>query len=498
MWAYLSRPRYYFQYSDTSYSDMELTVKNSAGSTIGTYDVSILTTSLYPYLYRTTAPVTLATAGTYYLHWAATGYANIEELIVTEMPPVSLQPNILAKYSKLITLGSAPRALYIMDDTGTDMVECFQPETIRAQVTGTTAGPFTITDTDLEITFEDGETQDVTLTSGSRTVAQVVTEINEQIYGGRAIAYTGYVRIMTDTFGGNGVVTVAGDALTALGITAGEYEPELGDSPNSLVAISGGYETEDYVLLTTEGLYVVFWTDSTGVVEMEQLLVYADERLPQIRFTVSDETSRAPMALVDVLVQDYAGEPVAQATTNFYGLVQFNLPSGPYTVSLRRGDRVFSTNNFAITVEDPINTTFNNDFLLFTGYLRPQFRSTTLFASDDTTIMRAQIVDLQGNPIPNVGIAISNKFVPIAKTSIAGNTVGVMSPALHAETDNTGAVEVVLLRGVQIEVAVEGTSIRRTFTTPNQSEFNLLDYFGTQDVFDIIRLSSSPAIRTDI
>jgi hypothetical protein len=99
----------------------------------------------------------------------------------------------------------------------------------------------------------------------------------------------------------------------------------------------------------------------------------------------------------------------------------------------------------------------------------------------DVIIGYVNLTDLSGNAWPNQRIIVSNAFLPSREF-----TYGVIGLDLNIYTDADGHAEVVLIKGVQVEVAFVGTGMRRRFVVPSSgSSFDLLDPSLADDEFGI-------------
>jgi hypothetical protein len=98
-------------------------------------------------------------------------------------------------------------------------------------------------------------------------------------------------------------------------------------------------------------------------------------------------------------------------------------------------------------------------------------------SADDLIIGKIQMADIDGSALSGMFITLVNVYSPLIADGyfIAGRTKQI-------ETDGTGMAETVLIKGMVLDVVVEGTSIIRRITVPSTgSEFDLLDASLVQD-----------------
>lgn len=110
----------------------------------------------------------------------------------------------------------------------------------------------------------------------------------------------------------------------------------------------------------------------------------------------------------------------------------------------------------------------------------------------ETAVGFVRLCDLRGRALSDRSITIANMFLP--------NTVAGYNSFRHFETivtDKTGYVEIRLLKGAELDVAVEGTNFVRRIKVPsNVDVFNLFDpSLVTVDEFGIQQPNIDFAIR---
>ena len=492
--AYLSSERYFLLYNTGVLTNLELTITDPSG-TQTSITAELVTTAPINFLYKA-GPFSFDYSGSHRMSWTADGAFLVrEDLRVETAPQAYAAPGILSTFMYPGALGATPE-VYILDEEGVEIEECAYTA-LPVTVTGTVAAPITLaTPAVFAVTFNTAEA--VTIGAATWQLNDLLAEINSQITGGRVIASGSYLQFRSDATDETSSITLSGAGLTALGFTAGTYTASYLDSPVDLDPLSGsvGYETH-YQVKLDEGVYFLLWCAAGAVVDSAPIIVYTPASQPSITCQIADSNA-LPLAGVTAVVSDASGDPVGEGLSDINGMFSVSVVPGDYVISLRRLGQTFTNNNFAIEVCDPQDSAFTNQYYLYTDYTRPIFSDAAIFSSEDLTIMTARFANLQGAPLPNVSVLISNQYVPLSLTSSLGTLVGVLGPSTRVIADVYGRLSVTLLRGITIEVAVEYTSVRRTFVVPDTSTFDLLDYLSTADLFDIVRLQTNTAVRDDI
>jgi len=111
----------------------------------------------------------------------------------------------------------------------------------------------------------------------------------------------------------------------------------------------------------------------------------------------------------------------------------------------------------------------------------------------ETIVAYLRVADLSGCPIPDRRVTLHNVFIP---NKVAG--WGVFRHSKELRTDRNGYAEVRLLRGMVLDVVVDGTGFVRRITIPTTGDaVDLLDEsLVTQDEFGIQEPRINHAIRT--
>jgi hypothetical protein len=113
----------------------------------------------------------------------------------------------------------------------------------------------------------------------------------------------------------------------------------------------------------------------------------------------------------------------------------------------------------------------NNTVSQFT---QPSYAAQPLGVSQDNIVCgRLELVGVDGRPLRNVLVRVFNRFAPqVAEGKL------VSGPAVDGLTNDYGLLELNLVRGVELTVAIDGTNIVRDITVPTDPQvgvFNLLD-----------------------
>jgi hypothetical protein len=252
----------------------------------------------------------------------------------------------------------------------------------------------------------------------------------------------------------------------------------------------GVYKADTAVTLTTQGSNFLVWIDDGVPVHAEALLTLSPRNKELVKFYVgyiTDNTSTAQVG-VTVLVSDVGGAPLDSEITNANGEVQFNLFPGDYVVTLIRTPDVFAQNNFPITIADTDTTGFNNLFQLISTHFTPTVTTPT---TPDLCLITAEFLTMEGLPLPNIEVFVSQKGGPIT----AGSSV-IFGLKKVFKTDANGVLAFSLIRGIVVEVGVMSSSLRRIVTVPDAPTAELFSLMSAApDVFDIIVPVVPDAIR---
>lgn len=498
MWAKLSDTRVFYLHSAAALTTPALAITDEDGTAItgSPFAVAEVTGCPIPTLYAS-AEVTFPSEGKYDLSWTAAGFTHWERVVVMETPPADATPSVTTMFSVALTGLAVPR-VYILDEDGAAVTECVV-EAARTLVTGTEDAPYTFAaDVDFTIAFENGTAQSVTIPTGAYTLAEALSSINEQITGGRAVASGVNIQFQTDELGIGGQITLAGTDLADIGFTAGATTYAYTDPPVALSVLIAGesYETT-YGVQLDEGIYTLLWCDGTTIQEYETIMVHSQPDLPDVLISLTGASGVGIPGASLVILND-TGSIEEQGVTDPKGRLATALRPGDYTIVVQKSGYVFQTNGFEVSVTDRWDSAFTNNYLLLTDTVRNPFDYTPVTTPGDFSTMSAQFVDMRGRPLPGITVLISNEHVPKVMTNSGGERIGVFGPPTKETTDAAGRIEVPLLKGIEVSVAVEGTSVRRRFTVPSTSTFNLLDYMTTSDVFDIVRINVNNAAQEDL
>ena len=276
------------------------------------------------------------------------------------------------------------------------------------------------------------------------------------------------------------------------------------ETQNTLASqIAGVYETDDDVVLTTAGTYLFVWTSVVGgyaFAAVETILVLPAADLRAITFYVIDtaQSPPVPQVNVEVLLSKTDGTPLMNRLTNSAGKAKLSARNGSYVISIRKNPYTFSKNNLSVTIATP-TLSDTNTFYLYASPFSASFDIEPLIDVSDKSLMVVYLADAVGRPLAFTNILITNLSVPDVLTGVGGVKIGVMGVPVTLMTDARGYAEAYLLRGQKVMVAIEGISVRRSFTVPNASTFNLMDQLtGANDPFDVIQTTVQAAVRTTL
>jgi hypothetical protein len=120
----------------------------------------------------------------------------------------------------------------------------------------------------------------------------------------------------------------------------------------------------------------------------------------------------------------------------------------------------------------------------------------TLISPSKLSVANIDLVDAQGIAIPGQQFTFYSVHEPL---KIEGFQVALTRAPITTETDNSGHAEVTLVRGLKVKVVIEGTSLIREITVPNEDSFDLLTLMGeAPDPFSVLNPSFPYAIRRTI
>jgi hypothetical protein len=226
------------------------------------------------------------------------------------------------------------------------------------------------------------------------------------------------------------------------------------------------------------GTYLIRWTgDSGGIQEVQNLLVVLSVHAVTIH--VQDEDTGAAFPGLRLMLVKFTQEGHAlysETITDQDGEAVLEVPEGRYRICLQEAGCVFTENAFPLEVdytdeEMPVLIEVLKIAVPASGYTPPE----------STVTMTARLIDVMGNPMRFRGVHIT-LLTPTRYTS--GSSFIVAEDRKTEKTDSDGHLSVVLIPGTEVEVSVENTGITRRFTVP-QDDFDLFDYLGASDLFDV-------------
>lgn len=138
-------------------------------------------------------------------------------------------------------------------------------------------------------------------------------------------------------------------------------------------------------------------------------------------------------------------------------------------LTLMGGTFVYSYLDIAGSTSDRYKWRFSaNGAVPISGFSERVFGSPPAVAAP-TAIATATFAGLDGKPLKRRIIIVAGSF----PQNISGVVVGDESPQV-AESDSDGFLQVPLVRGAVVRVAIEGTAFVREFTVPNVATFDLM------------------------
>jgi len=265
--------------------------------------------------------------------------------------------------------------------------------------------------------------------------------------------------------------------------------------------VAGVYRGTVLYAIEEEGLYLFRWTEDGSTAAIETVYVGTRRGVRDCRIFVRDTFPSEPAAVTycDVLISLTDGTAVFQEQTDDVGKAEFTLDEGvAYVVSLRKDGYVFAKNNHAFTPDDPDDNLEGrriNDLHIYTDLFPADFDSAQQLPSSSLCLFSADFLSPDGLPVPGVRVLIDASDTPEAVT-VGSTEWTLLSGQLVLTSDQSGHVETYLVRGAEVEVAVVGTPIRRTFTVPDAASTTLMSALGSGDDPFIIATPNLPtAVR---
>jgi hypothetical protein len=286
----------------------------------------------------------------------------------------------------------------------------------------------------------------------------------------------------------------------------------------NLSALAGAadvYRTDTTVAFADVGSFFLAWQSNGASVAIDIIDVGNERGLRDVDIVVGvsadpDYTGNTPVTPLEdcsVLVSYTDGTPLIQKLTDARGSARFTLQEGTtYVVSKQKASTTFDTNNHRITPVDPDPNpnepgyTSNpagreaNRWHFLAGTFAAAFDPISPLGLSELSLAYAYFVDLNGNPLQGVKVYINNGYSPTTRT-VSSVVYGVVGSQIVLTSDANGYVETYLIEDQEVEVTVDGTTVRRTITVPT-TDFNLLgSSVGTDDAFVIADPQMPTAIR---
>jgi hypothetical protein len=278
------------------------------------------------------------------------------------------------------------------------------------------------------------------------------------------------------------------------GLSTGPFEPvtttnwvgarlpeDGGDSPT--IAVTGPIadivdrdlqlklnETDELeVVFTDPGPGVLTYAEAAAQIQTQsagRLLAWVDEDAKLVIETVQPGTGAA-LRVVGGEAAPLLGLPTSEPDSLAFGRdAHIALIKGKeryYFIDLRGDSDYF------------YRTRFRNRLLnTVSQFTQPSFAAQPLGVSQENLVCgRLELVGIDGRPLANVLVRVFNRFGP---QTVEGKLLA--GPSVDGITTEYGTLELNLVRGAEVTVAIDGTNIVRDITVPTDASvgvFNLLD-----------------------
>lgn len=167
---------------------------------------------------------------------------------------------------------------------------------------------------------------------------------------------------------------------------------------------------------------------------------------------------------VTLTVLDSDADTIDSGITSDLGQLVVKLSAGDYTVTLQKDSDIFNQNNVKLTILDEeglaaLGITDMTQKIVLEG-ARLSLADPVV---DPTLItLKADIVNLSGNPVQRQEIRLEHKFLPVLQSgskAVLGRTVNLI-------TDDRGHAELEVIADSQIDVFVTNTTVNRQIKAP--------------------------------
>ena len=204
-------------------------------------------------------------------------------------------------------------------------------------------------------------------------------------------------------------------------------------------------------------------------------------------------------AIVGAVASDDAGKlKITSGATGTDSVLEITGGTAVTTLGLTIGQKANGLDPHVPLLSGVENYTYDDQSGLATNYYRTRYRNgfsnnvsswsdwiqgSTGAAVDGSLLAvgTVKLADVDGTAIVGAKITVVNVFHPL----IAGGFF-IAGRSKTVETDGTGQAQITLVRGAEVDVILEGTSVIRRITVPTSSPFDLLDpLLQTDDPFGI-------------
>ena len=222
-----------------------------------------------------------------------------------------------------------------------------------------------------------------------------------------------------------------------------------------------------------------------------------------ITFVVRDTTDPLNIILMNVvtlLVSLANGSPVDQDDTDVNGEIQMSLDDGDYIVTLKELDWAFTENNTELEVTE-------DDIVYIEGrYFDPSFDAEQFFVAGDLCTLTLILCDQQGAPVKDREVYMRFTGGVLVKDTAGGVPIGIVGTEITLTTDWNGYASIgksgttfTLLRGQEVEVAIQGTGITRRVTVPDSATANMMALVNSAtDIFDLLQAAPTVLVRDSL
>lgn len=240
------------------------------------------------------------------------------------------------------------------------------------------------------------------------------------------------------------------------------------------------------------GLYAAVWFADNIPLVADVLLIDKLVGKEALQVCLRDNAGD-PHAVATVILSKADGTAIDQCVTDDRGLAYLRAYPGQYILSVVKAGVAFSVNNYAVEV---VNTDLNdtqNRLFYNVGSFRPSLAGSAI--SIPTCGLYCDLFTMTGVPLPNAEIQVTVLNGP---NILAGT--GVFNVRQVYCTDSYGRASMQLMRGIDVDITIAPTGVRRQIRVPDEAgPVNLLTLMErANDPFTIVRPNIPAAPRREI